>query len=191
MVQVNMELVLKVLNLKVELKEFRISSPIQEMQNPRKTNMSRENNLSKILYGIVFLISFLIHNCYAQKLVSYEVKYLDSTNTEDKAKTIFVREYMREKKLCQIYFGNYFKNERIKVYNNKVMIMDTIVSTNLSVGLSDKSIFINSNSQNLMSIRFADSEMLFNYDARYLFLVVEKSKEKTELIYSNNPMDRK
>jgi len=122
--------------------------------------------------------------------MAYKVKYIDDISVKKNTELDIARKLMREKKLSKIYFGTGFAGEKVKVYNNDKCILDTTIFTNKSIELSLTSLYINTSEQNLFRITISDNELVFAYDIRFLFLIIEKKDEKLELVYSNNKPNR-
>jgi len=139
---------------------------------------------------ITIIIGLICNSCVSQKLMAYKVKYIDDISVKKNTELDIARKLMREKKLSKIYFGTGFAGEKVKVYNNDKCILDTTIFTNKSIELSLTSLYINTSEQNLFRITISDNELVFAYDIRFLFLIIEKKDEKLELVYSNNKPNR-
>jgi len=139
---------------------------------------------------ITIIIGLICNSCVSQKLMAYKVKYIDDISVKKNTELDIARKLMREKKLSKIYFGTGFAGEKVKVYNNDKCILDTTIFTNKSIELSLTSLYINTSEQNLFRITISDNELVFAYDIRFLFLIIEKKDEKLELVYSNNKQNR-
>ena len=135
----------------------------------------------------LFLISiFLIHySNFAQKNNNYVVEY------DNKFYNFQLNQFEKSPKRKNevfIYFGGIFVNEKVKVKNNQIVVLETVLKTNFSTAQCPKSEFkVNRFVCNIIEIVFDNKTIKFELDEKYFYLSINKFENEIYLNHSNSP----
>lgn len=140
---------------------------------------------TKLLFSICIILSF---NCISQNYEKYQVNFINyKPSIKDSSAVLNKIKIHKGMKISSIYFGGNFSNDSVKIYNNNVLVLDTVLNTNLSTEMSGVSYKMKSSEQNLITLKIEESTIAFAYDNRFLFLIIERKNNIISLNYSNYP----
>ena len=133
----------------------------------------------------LFLFLFIQYFSFAQQnkdfIVEYDNKIFNSKVNE------FGMVINSDNKVL-IKFGGIFVNEKVKVKNNGMVVLESNLKTNFSVSFCPKSEFkLNRYECNLIEIIFDNKTIRFELDEKYFYLRINKFENQIYLNYSNSP----